>query len=894
MGVDAGEVQARMTMDTGSYLRDLKAASRETSRAGRAMRVSLAGISGGLATFGLAVQGLRELKNAAGALVGAFAGPAGETQTFVTSLETLLGTEERALAMHKELLEFARQTPFELPGLRRSTRLLLAFGFEAESVIPLLRTIGDAVGSLGIGEEGLNRVVRALGQIRTKGKVSAEELLQLAEAGIPAYEILREKLQLTQEEVTNIGNQGITASDALAALQEGLDERFGGGMARQAATLSGVMSNLSDTFYQIRDAVGQLFLPVFKAAASGMVEFGDTILAVLDDTNPKYAEMREELKELAKAVGGVDWSGLAEDMITVSLAIVDITRALAANVKEVADAIFWWKNFGQTLGNVAKAVTEWDAGKAMEEWRAGDLRAWERHFDEITDKTQVFGGQVGGMGLPKVSKALDDIGKSVNAIDTDKIRFDGVTDSADEFGDAMRDATEDARIYMRELGIETEQTSKKIEDIGKKLGEELADLQGRIGIEGGAAYVDAANKIEDAMQRARDATRDVTQEIITMNRNAALEMEQVARQAEQQIASLRDTYMQSLRFQDEDRSIRSRRSQEDLNRRRMFERADMEKRFARRRRQIEADAEREMAGAFTSEEQHAIREKLRQRLAALDEEKAQAEDDMLERRKREDEERKIREQRDIEDLNRRRARERAALNERIAAIKLEAEERKKRIEEERKQKELELEQELLDIETRKQAEIQAVVDLRDEKLRQLQLELAERTAELEQAAKEDVRREEQRAQDMADAFKRKYFDRLRDEARAAAAAVQGQLFGAIDASLSKLAAARDQASSYASMGSGLPLRLAEGGIALNPTFALIGEAGPEAVIPLDKLMDVVPRGSDDKDTGTQVTINRLEVQVKSTGSSPRDDGRQAGDGFVDALRRKGVAIAGAR
>jgi phage tail tape-measure protein len=56
----------------------------------------------------------------------------------------------------------------------------------------------------------------------------SEEMRQLAEAGIPAYDILQEKLGLTYKQLQNLGDEAIPASVAINALVDGITERFGG------------------------------------------------------------------------------------------------------------------------------------------------------------------------------------------------------------------------------------------------------------------------------------------------------------------------------------------------------------------------------------------------------------------------------------------------------------------------------------------------------------------------------------------------------------------------------------------------------------------------------------------------------------------------------------------
>lgn len=169
---------------------------------------------------------------------------------------TLLGNSQAAIDFLEELSDMASSTPFQLPGLQDASRRLLAFGFNAEDVIPIVTTLGDTVSALGGGDEELQGVIRAIGQIQAKGKVSAEELLQLAERGVPAYQILQEELGLTGDQVANIGTLGIDAATGINALLTGLSDRFAGAMERQSQTILGLFSNVQDEVTRISVIIG--------------------------------------------------------------------------------------------------------------------------------------------------------------------------------------------------------------------------------------------------------------------------------------------------------------------------------------------------------------------------------------------------------------------------------------------------------------------------------------------------------------------------------------------------------------------------------------------------------------------------------------------------------------
>ncbi len=173
--------------------RDSNAATRATSRlvAGFA---SLSGrtVSMGITTTTRAIGGMTKgLSAAAG--VGSVFGvklAASMEQTEI-SFATMLGSETKAMAKLQELQAFAAKTPFTFTGLADTSRRLLALGFTGDQLIPTLTAVGDAASALDGGEEAVTGITRALGQMRMKGRLSAEEInQQLAEWGVPAWEYL--------------------------------------------------------------------------------------------------------------------------------------------------------------------------------------------------------------------------------------------------------------------------------------------------------------------------------------------------------------------------------------------------------------------------------------------------------------------------------------------------------------------------------------------------------------------------------------------------------------------------------------------------------------------------------------------------------------------------------
>ncbi|NPV52220.1 MAG: transglycosylase SLT domain-containing protein [Firmicutes bacterium] len=174
---------------------------------------------------------------------------AGQMEQAKIGFETMLKSGEKADRFLKDLQRFAALTPFEFPELQDASKRLLAFGFSAKEILPTMTAIGNAASGLGIGAEGIDRLILAIGQMRAKAKVSGEEMRQLTEAGIPAWDMLAKAMGKSTAEVMKMSEKGlIPASKAIDIFIKGMNERFPNMMARQSRSLLGLWSTIKDVF----------------------------------------------------------------------------------------------------------------------------------------------------------------------------------------------------------------------------------------------------------------------------------------------------------------------------------------------------------------------------------------------------------------------------------------------------------------------------------------------------------------------------------------------------------------------------------------------------------------------------------------------------------------------
>ena len=308
-------------------------------------------------------------KGAVGAIVGvgvalgalglASVKAAGQMEQTRIAFTTLLKDGEKAKSFLSELEKFAASTPFELPGVLDASKRLLAFGFSAEQVIPILTAVGDSAAALGIGEEGIQRLTLAIGQMQAKGKVSAEEMLQLAEDGVPAWEMLANKIGTDIPTAMDKASKGqISAAEGIQAVISGMNSKFGGMMEQQAQTVNGIMSNIQDSVTQSMVVIGDEIIEAFdikpklKGAQDALGEFTEKVksIGLADAVREIPSGFAGSMAVIAGAALGV--------AIPAIVALVGTMGTLAVGAGIISAPVI---ALGAVVGGVAYAMFEnWD------------------------------------------------------------------------------------------------------------------------------------------------------------------------------------------------------------------------------------------------------------------------------------------------------------------------------------------------------------------------------------------------------------------------------------------------------------------------------------------------------------------------------------------------------
>lgn len=353
--------------------------------ASKALLGSLAGVAAGLGAVGLKSVNM-----------------AAEMEQSRIAFTTMLGSAQKAKSFLAELSSFAAKTPFEFKGLEESSKLLLAFGFNAKEIIPTMTAVGNAIAGLGGGTAEIDRVVRALGQLKSKGRVSAEEMMQLAEIGIPAWEMLAQKIGVDIPTAMKMAEKGaIPATTAIQGIIEGMNKKFPNMMEQQSQTILGKLSTIKDSGAAIMRTLGDKIVDALdvkdrlSSVTDWLTEFSQSIeKSGIKETIDKFfsEDMKAKIVIVAGAITGALVPAFASLAVSATTALVPLLPFIAAGalIAAVAYGIYkaWGpaKEFFKELWDKIKSAFD-TAINTISNTVSGWVNGIAKWWDDIKNKT---------------------------------------------------------------------------------------------------------------------------------------------------------------------------------------------------------------------------------------------------------------------------------------------------------------------------------------------------------------------------------------------------------------------------------------------------------------------------------------------------------------------------
>lgn len=287
-------------------------------------------------------------------------------QTSRAAFKTILGSAAAADTMMSQIAAFAQTSPFPRQAFIQASQTMLSFGISAQQNIPILKALNDAVAATGRSGQDIQDLALIMGQISAAGKITGVDLLQFAQRGINAADLIGSQMGKTGAEIRTAITAGtIDANTALAALTAGMAARFGGAAANVKQTWSGAMDSVK----------------------AGMRNLGSVLVEPF----------------IAKKGGGyaVEW---ANSLAHVLQAVVPVAQRLVA---------VFTTQFGPALARISPFLDRIAAG--LKSMTGGGIDQMLASLSKLAPAIAPIVGLLGAQGLGAISGALGPLGKLIPA-----------------------------------------------------------------------------------------------------------------------------------------------------------------------------------------------------------------------------------------------------------------------------------------------------------------------------------------------------------------------------------------------------------------------------------------------------------------------------------------------
>lgn len=261
----------------------------------------------------------------------------GQFQQLEIAFETMLGSKSKAHELMRQMEETAAKTPFDLDGVANGAKQLLAYGESADKVNDTLVRLGNIASGLSLP---LNDIVYLYGTTMVQGRLYAADVRQFTGRGIPLVKELAKMYGVTADEINNMVSAGkIGFPDVQKVLNKLTDEggQFYNLMEKQSKSLTGMISKLGDTWYQVQDHLGEQNQDLFAGAinaAGYFLEHLEDILKMVKAVAIAYGSYRAAL--VLNTIATKGFTGVALINNTVEQSKIALLKVRATLTGEVA------------------------------------------------------------------------------------------------------------------------------------------------------------------------------------------------------------------------------------------------------------------------------------------------------------------------------------------------------------------------------------------------------------------------------------------------------------------------------------------------------------------------------------------------------------------------------
>ncbi|AXQ61751.1 tape measure protein [Mycobacterium phage PHappiness] len=251
-------------------------------------------------------------------------------------LSAMGNSAEQVKTIMSDINEVVVGTPIALDEAAKAATQFLAGGVkQGRPLQAALTAIADAAGASG---QKFGDLAVIFNQVFNKGKLQAEEMLQLNERGINVQAALQKEFGLTSAEIQKMSQDGTISFGMLVQAIEG---QFGGMSKKLADTVDGALSNMNAAVGRVgANFISALFGdPLDTTEGPGaLAKSINNVTDKLNDLNAWIVAHKDDIKDAFE--GAVE---TAQDLWDALSSVVEMLDRIGISVGDVVTAFMAWK-----------------------------------------------------------------------------------------------------------------------------------------------------------------------------------------------------------------------------------------------------------------------------------------------------------------------------------------------------------------------------------------------------------------------------------------------------------------------------------------------------------------------------------------------------------------------
>lgn len=411
---------------------------------------------------------------AAGAAIKAF----GDIDSLKRGLIAVTGSAQAANRQLEQLREVAKLPGLGLREAVQGAINLQAVGLSADQSRRVLIEFGNALATVGRGREDLSEVIRQLGQLSSRGKITADNLKPLIERVPQLAQIIKQQFgpEAIGDPAKTFERLGISSQQFIDIVLRELSK-----MPRTTGGIQNAFENLRDSVNDSLARIGEKLAPTVE----GLLPKLEGMAAAAARAAESFSRLPGAIQSVALAVGGLVLAAgpgakVAEGISKLGVLLLALTRlpvphllALGSGLTVVSVLV---GKFISSLSGSGDAVTATKEKVEDFSQAVANLGITVEHVSSA--KSISLDEAFKNLGAPRVSKELSELRQSIDVVRT---AFRNKQISIDDLRAATVAYEKQNEKLKKSMG-EVKVSALTIEDAFRKLGAtlitaELAELE---------------------------------------------------------------------------------------------------------------------------------------------------------------------------------------------------------------------------------------------------------------------------------------------------------------------------------------------------------------------------------------------------------------------------------